>query len=411
MEADLRLAFACAAVAFGLLYAWPLARRWLPEAGRLTVGLTAFGLGLGALSMWMFALALLPGALSLASVLALPVVVFAVGVISHQPSVVSRQSSAATPHPKLRTADYGLRFTFYLTLVPIAVITVNVLYYPFYYADTLSRYGLFARRIFEAGGLTEAVQGYPLLVSMGYALAFFAAGGVNDRLAGLVSAAFATGTVGITYALACRMYGRRAALAAAFLAATSTLFVVWGTSGYVDIPTGFFFGLSALFAYRWLESGAAGDAWLAGVAAGLAIWTKQAGLAILPSLALVLALAVWQVRARHRMLLGLRGQRSALALGRPLALWDYVKGSVAAGAIILLAALVIAGPWYLRNYLLSGPAAVVPLPGEFYAAQADHRLVALLPFLTRPAEWGWAFAVLGLGGLLWGLMPRKHLEA
>jgi hypothetical protein len=185
---------------------------------------------------------------------------------------------------------------------------------------------------------------------------------------------------------------------------------VWGTSGYVDIPTGFFFGLAALFAYRWLESGAGRDAWVAGIAAGLSIWTKQAGLAILPSLAAVLALAVWQVESRRRMLVGLRGQRSALALGRPLALWDYLRDATRAGAIFLVAVIVIAGPWYVRNYLLSGPAGVVPLPGEFYAAQADHRLVALLPFITRAGEWGWPFAVLALAGLLWAIFEAMAGE-
>ena len=262
---------------------------------------------------------------------------------------------------------------------------------------------MFARRIFETGGLPASVQGYPLLVSLGYAWAFLAAGGVSDRLAGLVGAAFAAGTVGVTWALGRALYGRRAGVLAAFLAATSTLFVVWATSGYVDIPTGFYFALSALFAWRWLEGGAARDALLCGLAAGLAIWTKQAGLALLPSLAAVLVLGVWQVWQRHSLLVNLRGQRSALALGRPLRAWDYVREAVGAGAIILLAVVLVSGPWYLRNYLLSGPAGVVPLPGEFYAAQADHRLIALLPFVTRPAEWGWPFALLALAGLLWAL--------
>jgi hypothetical protein len=182
------------------------------------------------------------------------------------------------------------------------------------------------------------------------------------------------------------------------------LFVIWATSGYVDIPTGFYFGLSALFAWRWLETGRGREATLAGIAAGLALWTKQAGLMILPSLAGVLALNAWQAAGHQRLLIGLRGQRSALALGRGYSIAAQLKEASRAGLLFLAPVMLIAGPWYLRNYLLGSPAGVVPLPGEFYAAQADHRLLALLPFATRPAEWGWLFAVLAAAGLAWSLV-------
>ena len=65
---------------FGLLFAWPLVRRWLPAGGRLTAAVTAFGFSAGALSLWLFALALVPGALSLWTGLALPGAVCVVGL-------------------------------------------------------------------------------------------------------------------------------------------------------------------------------------------------------------------------------------------------------------------------------------------------------------------------------------------
>lgn len=402
-----------------MFFAWPLVRRWLPDDDWLDALLAAFGLSLGGLSLWIFALSLVPGALSVWSILALPVIAFGVGVVVKWQGTGEQGGKGQIARGRPRSAICDLRSNIrnhqlpvssyqlpilLLIALPLGVIAVNVLYYPFYFADTLSRYGLFARRIFEAGGLPPAVQGYPLLVSLGYAWAFFAAGAVSDRLAGLISAAFAAGTIGATFALGREMYGRRAGMAAAFLAATSTLFVIWGTSGYVDIPTGFFFALSALFAYRWLENGRAREVWLSGTAAGLAIWTKQAGFMILPSLAAVLAISMLNVEQRRRLLIRVRGQRSSLAIGRQCSLWSYLKDAAGAAMIYAVTIVLVAGPWYLRNYLLSGPAGILPLPGSFYEAQADRRWIALMPFATRPAEWGWPFAILAGLGLLWGLV-------
>ncbi|MBI3761428.1 MAG: glycosyltransferase family 39 protein, partial [Chloroflexi bacterium] len=392
METDLRLVFALFAIPFGLFFGWPLVRRWLGEDDWLTASIATFGLSLGALSLWMFALSLVPRALSVWSILTLPAAVVVMTLAMGGRALAQGRRGAGTTLKSL-TPDPSSIIPLLGVALPLAIITVNVLYYPFYYPDTLSRYGLFARRIFETRGLPESVQGYPLLVSLGYAWAFFAGGAVNDRLAGIVSAAFCAATIGVTFTLAREMYGRRAALAAAFLAATSTLFVVWGTSGYVDIPTGFFFALSALFAFRWLEGGPARNLWLAGLSSGLAIWTKQAGFIIVPSLVGVTVMSVLYPRGT-----GAADQRLSVPISLPL------RDAARAGLIFIATITLVAGPWYLRNYLLSGPAAILPLPGSFYEAQADRRLVALFSFVTRPEEWGWTFALLGLFGLLYSLL-------
>lgn len=397
----LRFLFALAAVVLALVWAWPLTRRlFLTETEWRTPGLlAALALSLGLLSLWMLGLGLLPGRwLTLWTALVAPVVGVAVGLWNSKRRMAEGERRIERPYvrnPRLAVRD--LAFAVFpdrrraetwaaaAIFISLSVIVVNLVYYPFHVADTLSRYALFARRIFEAGRITGDVQGYPLLISLGYTYAFLAAGAVNDYLAGLVSAALAVGLVVVTGSLASRLYGRQAGWAAAFLAATSPLFVIWATSGYVDVPAGFFFGACALFAWLWLERGEVRFALLAGAMAGLAIWTKQSGLTLLVSLAGVTVLrSLW---------------RPDLAHGAPA----RVRHPALGFTFMLTPVLLIAGPWYLRNYLLSGPGGVVPLPGTWYAAQADHGVASLFPFVMQAGRWGWPLALLGGGGLLFAV--------
>jgi len=120
---------------------------------------------------------------------------------------------------------------------------------------------------------------------------------------------------------------------------------------------------------RVWHGGQPGDAVAAGVAMGMAAWTKNSALIGVPVLALWFALAL----ARRRMN------------------WQ----SFFAG---LVACALIAAPWYLRN--LAGAGFLVPPTA--WTDQARPTLDNLLLFVTRPEIYslsGWAFAF----GLLYAI--------
>ena len=338
----------------------------LTRAGVLA---TTFGLSAGMLSLYMLALGLLPGEwLRPALVLPLPWLLFGFSIWCTKNSIPP-------------TGGRQRSLTFWLTLICLtgmAVIAINTISYPFYRYDVLARFAPNARLLFESRSIPNTLTGYPLGVQMLYTFAFMAYGAVNDHLAGLVVAAFSGAMLLTTFAVGRVAFSRRAGWAAVFLLLSSRLFVDWSTAGYVDVPVGVYHGLTFLYAFIWLQSGGRRWALWAGAMAGLALWTKQSALVLLPTLAVVPLL-------RTRSLRGLR-----LELGN--------------GLIAINVALLLAGPWYLRNLLLTGPAGVLPAPGAYDAQFIDRSISALITFVSADAEWGpWLSASAMLGLLLWAM--------
>ena len=336
----------------------------LTRAGVLA---TTFGLSAGMLSLYMLALGLLPGEwLRPALVLPLPWLLFGFSIWCTKNSIPP-------------TGGRQRSLTFWLTLICLTgmvVIAINTISYPFYRYDVLARFAPNARLLFESRSIPNTLTGYPLGVQMLYTFAFMAYGAVNDHLAGLVVAAFSGAMLLTTFAVGRVAFSRRAGWAAVFLLLSSRLYVDWSTSGYVDVPVGVYHGLTFLCAFIWMQSGERRWALWAGAMAGLALWTKQSALVLLP------ALAVAPLLRTH----SLRGLRLELSNG----------------LIALSAALLLAGPWYLRNLLLTGPAGVLPAPGAYDAQFIDRSISALITFVSADAEWGpWLSASAMLGLLLW----------
>lgn len=381
------IVFGILTAAASSLWLWPLARRALRpardlpyfEALALVVGV---GLSLGGLSWLMMWLGLLPGAwLRPPFVLAIPWIGLALSVWIKRRRFVfavrqcSRESIAA--HRSLAAP-----LPFWLAVVcagALAVIAINLISYPFYTYDVLSRYAPNARQLFTAGYIPSTLTGYPLGVPMLYALGFMAAGSVNDHVAGALSAVLVGGMLGVVWLAARMMFSRRAAWAAAILTLSSSVFVNWSTSAYIDIPDGFYHGLTFALALLWLRRGGLRYALLAGAFAGLALWVKQSSLVLIPALAVAPLLRlrwppVWREAGRE-LLLGL-----------------------AALSVLLL----LAGPWYLRSYFLAGAGGVLPGPSTYDELFINRSLAALIDFWARRADWGLPFALLTLaGGALW----------
>ncbi len=139
-------------------------------------------------------------------------------------------------------------------------------------------------------------------------------------------------------------------------------------------------------ALLWLRHGESRYALLAGVLSAMALWVKQSALVLLPALAVVPLL------------------RLLPAKGLTMPTWGQIRREARLVLLALGAATLLAGPWYLRSYLLGGIGNVIPAPGAFDALSVDRSLNALIAFWTRRSEWGLVLAVFALLGITLALL-------
>lgn len=344
----------------GLIFAYPWAALALGRARTpLLTALVTLALSLGALTLGMLGLALLgglrPGIVWLGMLL-----IFAAGMaLLHRRELLPRwRLRAALRDGRAYARAHPLEAVALVVVVAMAaLVTFNLLYWPFNADDAVSIYALQSRIIFETRALPAddgLYEAYPLLVPLSYAYAHFVSGAVNEYLALGFAAALSVGTFGAAGALGAALYDRRTGLIAALLLALTPIFVRWSAAGYTDVPAGFFAALGALFAWRLLQTGEGRDALLAGIMVGLAAWTKNSALAFGASLALVVV---------YGMLPRLEGARLTLRHA----------------ALAALGALVTAGPWYIRNMVLIGR----PIPPTLWSDRAQPTLQNLVPFLAH----------------------------
>lgn len=365
---------ALAALGFGISFVYGWACWFIPLGQRdwLTLGLTTFGLSLGGLTLFMFWLTLLlPGRLALIPILS------GCGVVGIAGLWLKRGDLRPACLP--RSSWRAIRTMGAVELALAAVIALgclgilfNSIYWPFGEEDALAIYAPIAREIFQTGILPTGLHlydGYPAMVQMAYVYSHLAYGNLNEYLARLVPALMAIGAVGVAGALGREMRSVRAGVFAAGLMMLTPFFPRWASSGYVDIPGSFYFGLCGVFAWRWWQDGDARSAALTGIAAGLAMWTKNDALTLWVSLAALLALRWWLSRRKVG--------------GGEMAPLKWRQITWLGGAI-----LATGGPWYVRNVIVFQ--FIIPPTLWTYAAQ--HTAGTLLGM-----AWSWQdFGVTGL---------------
>lgn len=362
----------------GFLFLWPTVARWLGRDDLLTA-LAAFGMSVGLLSLWMFALACL-GALSVWPVLGLVALGWGLGWALNQPWFRLRWLRAVWQKYWPTLAQLRLEgLALLVMLASLAIVLIHDLYYPFLADDTLIRYALQARLVYERGGLPLEVQGSPLLVPLGFVYTWLVGGSVNEHLAKLVPFAFAAGMVGQTVLLGRRLGGQLTGLLAGAVLAMTPFFVDWAVTGYTDIPAGFYAVLATLFTINWWEDGQRRDLLLAGIMAGLAAWAKQSALILPVSL---LGVVVLRTLTRREM----TWLQTLLNLG-----------------ILLVPIIAIAGPWYGRNYAIGGSGDLLILPGLYHVWDIEPHITGSLPPLQYPFEFGLALVPLYILGFLLAL--------
>ena len=376
----MQLAVTIVLTVFGAIFAYGWACRLMPRGRRhwLDLALVTLGLSLGGLTLWMFWVALmLPGRLNLTTALAGPAALGGIGLWASwrdwTPDTIN-----SGPASWRRMLD-GV----FVCLVGVtsAAILFNAVYWPFSEEDALAIYAPLAKRIYRTGALPvggRLYEGYPMLVPMAYAYTHWVYGTVNEYLARLIPGLLGAGVLGATAILGREMLSARAGwLAAALLGLTPT-FCRWASSGYADVPAAFYFTMSALFAWRWCRGARTEDGLLAGVMAGLALWTKNSALTLVVTLPALTGL-------RWRM--GRTTNREQVA--RP---FRWQQAALLAGAVLAIAA-----PWYIRNLVLYD--FLFPPP---WTHRVRHDLTTLLA-MTNWRTWavpGWLFS----GAIFYGCL-------
>jgi hypothetical protein len=263
--------------------------------------------------------------------------------------------------------------THYSILLISLAILFNAAYWPFHRDDVLGIYGRYGalmadtRALVPFAGRDDAFyQAYPMHIPLAYSYVYLLSGWQNEYLAALLPALLSLGCLLAVYSLGKSLGDERDGLLAALLLGLTPAFARWASSGYVDLPMAFFYTLAALFAWRLWERNHAADALLLGGALGLAAWTKNAAFVGIGLVGLWLFYGL----ARRRITI-----RSALIAG--------------------LTCLVIAAPWYARNWF----EARLIVPPTAWTEQAARTLNNALVFVAAPQNFaltGWLIMI-GMG--------------
>jgi 4-amino-4-deoxy-L-arabinose transferase-like glycosyltransferase len=339
--------------AFVFMYPW--ARFFMRENSRIALALTTMGLSLGTLSLVMLWLGLLNERINWRITMGVCALIGLVGLALWPFSGILPLRRRVIRYPLSRVE----MFLMAIISLSAALILFNAVYWPFGIDDAVTIYAWYGKQI----SLTEMLprgslyETYPMMIPLLYAFTHEAAGAINDHLAALIPAALSVGVIGVAFLLGRELYDRFTGIVAALLIAITPMFTHWASSGYVDLPAGFFYGLSAYFLVR---AGDWSETLLAGFMAGLSAWTKNSGLLI------VISMALWLVYLRWRK-----------------------KRLPPRPGLLILGSLLAAGPWYMRNWITAG----ILVPPTAWTWKAAHTLVNLFPYIADPRYFviGWLF--------------------
>jgi hypothetical protein len=367
--------------------------------------------------------------------------------ISPQPSAISPQPIANSQKPKANSLKFDERLLIALMAIALVVRWFVAAYWPFIAYDTLWVYGYQGRLYTLLGYIPNSIDYYPQFLSLQYTFGQLIYGGVNDHAARAVIPFINLGTTLAAYVLGDRLFGRRVGI---YAAAVWTLYHhvgEWSRMGDLEIALTASFTLAAAYFLSavgklnprdtegaegkgvlgigyWVSgvrnalrdsSGWLRLALLAGLALGVALWTKPTAGAFVWGMGAV-AVGYWVLgRGNREQPSAISHQPSTINLEptansqnpKPKAqnsslVTHYSSLSLALCALVtLLAAFPLGGVWYIRNLLLGHE--IVRFPGAFWLTQAQQ----------SGAEFGWVLLAMGLwtgymllGGLGYRVLGR-----
>ncbi len=348
----------------------PLALLALPRADwhhRALVGALTIALGTAAQTAWMFALGTL-GRLEPAPIVAgLTLIGAAAGGLL---ALKLRRTPKPLPPPKppLTPLERALLVGMAASVLGGWIATS---FWPFIAYDTLWVYG-YQARVYTLIGAIPASQGYyPQYLQLQYAFPQIVLGAINDHYARAVVVVLHLGSILAAYVLGSRVFdSRRVGFVSAALWAFYPHVGQWVQMGDLEIPLTFTFTLSAaLFLRAWVEpTRRRRYALLAGLAFGVAMWTKPTAGAFVWGVMLLVAWEFLRVRGSLR------------------AFWPRFEVAALTG----LACLPLGAVWYARNVLLGHPAVDLPHPSWLTLASRSGDLLGW-PLLAAGLLAGWAW--------------------
>jgi hypothetical protein len=132
---------------------------------------------------------------------------------------------------------------------------------------------------------------------------------VLPLLARLVSALMGVAVVALTYAIASTLFGTSAGLVGAVLVMGTYPIVYYSHTANVDIPLLFWLALTVAAALAWADRSSRTAAVICGVAAGMALFTKEQSIGMLVAVPLV-----WYLRSQSVRVLEWRAATKQIAL-------------------------------------------------------------------------------------------------
>jgi len=121
---------------------------------------------------------------------------------------------------------------------------------------------------------------------------------VLPLLARVVSVLMGVAVVGLAYVIAARLFGTSAGLVAAVLVTGTYPMVYYAHMANADMPLLFWLALTVVAALVWADRSSSGAAALCGIAAGMALFTKEQSIGMLVAVPLV-----WLLRSRSKRVL------------------------------------------------------------------------------------------------------------
>jgi hypothetical protein len=359
----------------GLLFMYPYARMLTASADRVLVAATTLTLSVGTVSLIVLFL----------GIVGIPITWSQTIAIAATVGILGRQYLWHPPKfPALNPRDWPFAVQVGVLILAIIglLILFNAVYWPINIDDAVTIYAFWGKQIALTGKLPTGTlyEAYPQLVQTVYALIFQVSGQINEYAAALVPAALSVGGMLAAYLLGKELFSWSVGLIAALLMALTPAYANWASASYVDLPMGFFYAMTAVFLVRWERDQRWQDAVLTGIMAGLAMWTKNSAILLIPILGLWSLYQLW--RSRH------------LPNLRHIALFA-------------VALLLVGGTWYARNLIVVG--VIVPPTG--WTDKAVHTLSTLLPYLIdRPYFPIGVVLTIGMLFTLWRFIRSRGRE-
>lgn len=351
---------------------------------RGVVAALGFALGPAALTLWLFVLGTLASETG-SPLLRADLSLIGAAAFTMMGIVLAFTKFRRTAAPSQDTRPLYRDEKLLIGLIVVAVILrwVVTAFWTFTAYDPLWVFGFEGRLYTLTNSIPQSIDYYPQFVPLQYTFAQLVAGEINDYFARVFIPMMHIGSILAAFSLGRLLFNRRTGLILAALWALYPHVSEWARIGDLEIPLAFLFTLSAAFFLRaWFGDSAIHrrrNALIAGLAFGVAMWTKPTAGAFVYGVVLLVVAELIRTRFQLRVWL-------------PRFMVAFWTG---------LACIPIGALWYLRNIAYGHNA--VDFPHPFWLTQATRSgdlfgwlilaLVLLLSWafvaLERKPDWRW----------------------